>query len=133
MKPLSSPRGAEVTGIDKSGALLAIARNRLGPDVRLDQAELGARLTFEDGSFELVLASLVLHYLQDWRPTLTEFRRMLVPGGRLVMSTHHPVMDHLLDPGFELLRPTNSPTNGRRGAARSGRDIGIGPYMPWSP
>jgi hypothetical protein len=27
-----------------------------------------------------------------WEPTLREFRRVLVPRGRLVMSTHHPFM-----------------------------------------
>jgi SAM-dependent methyltransferase len=92
-------KGAEVTGIDKSVALLAIARNRLGPDVRLEQADLNAGLAFEDGLFDLVLASLVMHYLQDWRPVLIEFRRVLAPGGRLVMSTHHPFMDHVLAQG----------------------------------
>jgi SAM-dependent methyltransferase len=92
-------KGAQVTGIDKSPALVAIAKNRLGPHVRLEQADLNARLAFEDGSFELVIASLVMHYLQDWYPALTEFRRVLVPGGRVVMSTHHPFMDHVLAQG----------------------------------
>jgi SAM-dependent methyltransferase len=40
-----------------------------------------------------VLSSLVMHYLADWEPTLREFRRVLAPCGRLVLSTHHPFMD----------------------------------------
>jgi len=86
--------GAAVTGIDLSASLLEIAARRLGPAVALRQADLGEPLPFADGSFDLVVASLVLHYLEDWVPALSEFHRLLVPGGRLVISTHHPFMDH---------------------------------------
>lgn len=87
-------RGARVTGLDGSTGLLDVARQRLGPDVALHHGDLADPLPFEDGSFDVVLASLVLHYLHDWHPTLSEFHRVLVPGGRFVMSTHHPVADH---------------------------------------
>jgi SAM-dependent methyltransferase len=87
-------RGAQVTGVDASAGMLAIARDRLGPSVPLHHTDLADPLPFEDGSFDLVLAALVLHYLQDWGPPLREFHRVLVPGGRLVVSTHHPFMDH---------------------------------------
>jgi ubiquinone/menaquinone biosynthesis C-methylase UbiE len=83
-----------VTGLDKSSGLLAIARQRLGPDVALHEADLSEPLCFQAGCFDLILASLVLNYLDDWRPTLREFHRVLRPGGRLVVSTHHPFMDH---------------------------------------
>src|SRR5438105_196562 len=88
--------GAKVTGIDKSQALLALARERLGPEVSLIRADLQTPLGFADGSFDIVLASLVMHYLRDWQPILTEFNRILTSGGRLVMSTHHPFIDYLL-------------------------------------
>ncbi len=84
--------GAQVTGLDSSAGMLAIAADRLGPDVPLHHVDLAEPLPFADGSFDVVLASLVMHYLQDWVPTLAEFRRVLVPGGRLVFSTHHPSM-----------------------------------------
>jgi SAM-dependent methyltransferase len=92
-------RGAAVTGVDLSAGLLDIARARLGPDVQLRQADLAQRLPFADASFDAVLASLVMHYLPDWQPTLAEFRRVLRPEGRLVISTHHPFMDHRLAEG----------------------------------
>jgi SAM-dependent methyltransferase len=92
-------RGASVTGLDKSAGLLAIARQRLGTDVPLHEADLADPLPFASASFDAVLASLVMHYLQDWDPLLAEFRRVLVPGGRLVISTHHPFMDHPLAGG----------------------------------
>lgn len=91
--------GATVTGMDLSTGLLQLARARLGPDVQLRQADLALRLPFDDAGFDAILASLVMHYLPDWQPTLAEFRRVLRPGGRLVISTHHPFMDHRIAEG----------------------------------
>jgi SAM-dependent methyltransferase len=93
-------RGAAVTGIDLSRALLAIARERLGPGVPLHQADLTQPLDFPDGSFDLIVSSLVMHYLEDWEPTLRELRRVLTTDGRLVFSTHHPFAD-LRDSGID--------------------------------
>jgi SAM-dependent methyltransferase len=47
----------------------------------------------EDEAFDLVVASLVLHYVRDWKGVLGEFRRVLKHDGRIVVSTHHPAMD----------------------------------------
>ena len=44
-----------------------------------------------DAGIDLVVASLVLHYVKDWRPPLAELHRCLVPGGALVFSIHHPI------------------------------------------
>ncbi|MET8031909.1 class I SAM-dependent methyltransferase [Streptomyces sp. NPDC005345] len=91
--PLSAAlrdRGAVVTGIDVSAAMLALARRPLGDDVALHVADVSERLPFADGSFDDVVASLVLHYLEDWGPALGELRRVLRPGGRLIASVEHP-------------------------------------------
>ncbi|MEU6064183.1 class I SAM-dependent methyltransferase [Streptomyces sp. NPDC047082] len=91
--PLSAAlrdRGAIVTGIDASAGMLALARRRLGDDVALHMVDLSDRLPFADGAFDDVVASLVLHYLEDWGPTLAELRRVLRPGGRLIASVDHP-------------------------------------------
>jgi SAM-dependent methyltransferase len=87
-------RGALVTAVDASLAMVALASGRLGDRAKALRADLGEPLPFEDGSFDAVLCSLVLHYLRDWEPALRELHRVLVPGGRLVISTHHPFMDH---------------------------------------
>ncbi|MEV5576412.1 class I SAM-dependent methyltransferase [Spirillospora sp. NPDC052269] len=83
-------RGADVTGIDVSAGMLALAKRRLGEDVDLHMVDLNDRLPFADGAFDDVVASLVLHYLEDWGPALGELRRVLKPGGRLIASVDHP-------------------------------------------
>ena len=93
--------GAIVTGIDESSGMLALARERLGGDAALLEADLAMPLPFADGAFDRVLAALVLHYIEDWSQPLREFRRVLVPGGKLVISTHHPFCDHLLAGGHD--------------------------------
>jgi SAM-dependent methyltransferase len=93
-------RGATVTGVDSSSAMVAMASRRL-PDAHFLQADLSMPLPFGTASFEVVLASLVMHYLRDWGPTLHELHRVLAPGGRLVISTHHPFMDHALNDGSD--------------------------------
>ncbi|WP_240529615.1 class I SAM-dependent methyltransferase [Streptomyces mangrovisoli] len=107
--PLSAAlrdRGAQVTGIDASAGMLALARRRLGDDVALHLADLRERLPFEDGAFDDVLASLVLHYLEDWGPALAEVRRVLGPGGRLIASVDHPFVAYT----FREPRPDYSAT-----------------------
>lgn len=70
--------------------MLALARRRLGDDADLHVVDLSDPLPFADGAFDDVVASLVLHYLEDWGPTLAELRRVLRPGGRLIASVDHP-------------------------------------------
>ncbi|MEV6640802.1 methyltransferase domain-containing protein [Amycolatopsis sp. NPDC051371] len=88
-------RGAAVTGIDQSAGMLEHARRRLGAGADLRVADLADPLPFADAAFDDVVASLVLHYLRDWQPTLAEIRRVLKPGGRLIASVNHPFMVNL--------------------------------------
>ena len=86
---------AIVTGIDKSAGMLELARRRLGDGADLQVAELGSPLPFPDDTFDDVTASLVLHYLEDWGPALAELRRVVKPGGRLIVSVNHPFAENL--------------------------------------
>jgi SAM-dependent methyltransferase len=109
--PLSAAlrdRGADVTGVDASAGMVALARRRLGEDVDLRVADLGDPLPFADGAFDDVVASLVLHYLEDWGPTLAEMRRVLRPGGRLIASVQHPFTDYAIqDPRPDYFATTS--------------------------
>jgi SAM-dependent methyltransferase len=88
--------GAIVTGFDSSTGMLELARRRLGADADLQVADLGSPLPFPDGAFDDVIASLVLHYLEDWTAPLAELRRVLTPGGRLIVSVDHPFAINLM-------------------------------------
>ena len=90
-------RGGNVTGIDSSVRLLEVARRRLGVDADLHLADLSRPLPFADATFDDVIASLVMHYLPDWGPTLLELRRVLTPGGRLIMSIYHPTTAYCIE------------------------------------
>ena len=97
--PLSAAlrdRGAVVTGLDSSAGMLELARRRLGPGVDLRLTDLGSPLPFGDGAFDDVVAALVLHYFQDWTAPLAELRRVLKPGGRLIVSVDHPFAVNLM-------------------------------------
>lgn len=101
-------RGALLTGIDASARMLALARRRLGDDMALHLADLNDRLPFPDGAFDDVVASLVLHYLEDWGPTLAEMRRVLRTGGRLIASVDHPFVAYTIrDPRPDYFATTS--------------------------
>lgn len=91
-------RGAFVAGFDSSAGMLALARQRLGDGVVLERAELGGPLPFADAEFDDVVASLVMHYLEDWTTALAELRRVLKPGGRLIVSVNHPFVSQMAAP-----------------------------------
>jgi SAM-dependent methyltransferase len=86
--------GATVLALDASPKMVALARHRLAGRAEIREADLARPLTFLDsGSFDLVLSALVLEYIRDWRATLSEFHRLLRPGGQLVISVTHPFFD----------------------------------------
>lgn len=85
--------GYRVTGADRSPVLLEEARRRSGGAewpkwVQADHREL----PFADGSFDCVLnlfSSLGYRGEDGDRATLAQFRRVLRPGGALVIETQH--------------------------------------------
>ncbi|MGQ0576862.1 MAG: class I SAM-dependent methyltransferase [Pseudonocardia sp.] len=80
----------EVVGLDPDDRVLARARGkaaRAGVTVRFDQG-YAQELPYPDGSYDRVLSSLMLHHLGRGAKTgmLDEVRRVLAPGGQLVLA-----------------------------------------------
>jgi ubiquinone/menaquinone biosynthesis C-methylase UbiE len=87
-------RGANVVGLDLNETLIECARGRSSGEVQFHVADISQPMPFlESESFDLVTASLMLHYLDDWSTPLREFRRVLKQDGALLVSTHHPMQD----------------------------------------
>ncbi|MFD2416430.1 class I SAM-dependent methyltransferase [Amycolatopsis pigmentata] len=91
-------RGAIVAGFDRSAKMVELARQRLGTDTDLRVGDIAGPLPYPDGAFDDVVVALVLHYLKDWTTPLAELRRVLKPGGRLIVAVNHPFVYKLMYP-----------------------------------
>jgi SAM-dependent methyltransferase len=78
--------GAVAIGVEVAESALERARAR-HPDCDFRLVPLDGPLPFEDGSFELVWASEVIEHVTDTARWLSEVRRVLVPRGRLLVTT----------------------------------------------
>ena len=84
------PADVRLTGVDLSPEMLALAKDRsveLGREVELLEADAEA-LPFPDASFDTVVCTLSLCAIPDERAAIAEMRRVLRPGGRLLLLDH---------------------------------------------
>jgi len=81
-----APFVARVIGVDRSAAMLQAATRRLEgtENVELRRGELEA-LPIRDEELDVAVLALVLHYVVEPADVLAEVRRVLAPGGRLVV------------------------------------------------
>jgi ubiquinone/menaquinone biosynthesis C-methylase UbiE/DNA-binding transcriptional ArsR family regulator len=106
-----APFVRQVVGVDESADMLAaaearLARSRLASRVELRPGRLEA-LPLDDGSLDVALFMLVLHYVARPERALAEARRALRPGGRVLIvdmarhgrSEYREQMGHLWE-GF---------------------------------
>lgn len=86
----SYPSDVRLTGMDLSPAMLAVARTRaieLGREIDLREGDAQA-MPFAGASFDTVVCTLSLCAIPDNRAAIAEMRRVLRPGGRLVLLDH---------------------------------------------
>jgi len=85
-------RGArDVIGVDISERMLEEAR-RLTSDPGIVYVRAGLEnFEAEAGSFDLVVASLALHYIADYPALVRRVALWLAPGGRFAFSVEHPI------------------------------------------
>jgi ubiquinone/menaquinone biosynthesis C-methylase UbiE len=96
--------GIVVVASDQSAHMAGLAAARGLPSVQADVIAL----PFADGSFDLVIANWMLYHVADIPAALSQIRRLLRPGGRLLATTKSA--DHLREvwdlvghPGFAEL------------------------------
>jgi SAM-dependent methyltransferase len=77
-----------VVGTDISPGLIEIAKQSY-PELEFFVMDM-ERLDFAQESFDIVYGSLVMHYVDDWKPTLDSVYGVLKSNGRFLFSTHHP-------------------------------------------
>jgi ubiquinone/menaquinone biosynthesis C-methylase UbiE len=78
--------GAKATGADVAEAALNRARER-HPGLQFVRVPFDGPLPFEDCSFDLVWAGEVIEHVADTAQWLSEVRRVLAPGGGLLVTT----------------------------------------------
>jgi ubiquinone/menaquinone biosynthesis C-methylase UbiE len=86
-------RGARVTGIDGSARLIEVARERAraeGVAVTYACRNANALDAIAAASHDVVLAAMSLMNVEDYPGAVQEVRRVLAPGGELLISITHP-------------------------------------------
>lgn len=90
---LAARKGAQVTGIDVSPGMLAVAHRKvvaggLGEKIELHEMGIAGMARFQDSTFDLVTATLVFSELSREEQTyaLGEAYRVLKPAGNLLIA-----------------------------------------------
>ena len=135
-----------VVGLDLAGGVLMTARRRLDAEdltVELLEHDAGDLDRFPSGSFDRVMINYALHHVPDIDRCLAGVRRVLRPGGRLLVSTDSVESmaelyalhaEALLDAGYpgQVLRTQKSrfalDTAGREALGRHFPNVRLVPY-----
>ena len=88
----AADKGAvQVVGIDGSEKMLNAAAER-NPSPKIIYKKMPAELiNFPGQSFDIVISSLVLHYIENIPALFNKLSQVLVSGGEFVFSAEHPV------------------------------------------
>lgn len=76
---------ALLSGVDPVSEMLAVARERVPAEVELREG-WAEQLPFAEEQFDVVVSCNMFHYIQRPVDALREMRRVLRPGGRLIVT-----------------------------------------------
>ena len=125
--------GCEVTGIDFSSGMLQKANKKLyKAKVPVTLIEMDAqKMSFDDASFDTVIATCVFCSVPDPAQGLKEVKRVCKPGGKIILLEHvrseNPILGWLMD----ILNPIALHmigSNINRQTVKNMQNAGIGSY-----
>lgn len=96
--------GKRVAAVDCNEGMLAQARKKAaarGLPIDFRQEDLH-QLSFDDGSFDLVVCALTLAHIENLAKPCAEMMRVLRPGGHLIVTDLHPFVQAEFGPDFEM-------------------------------
>jgi SAM-dependent methyltransferase len=91
MRAMLDAGAARVAGIESDPEIARFARTNAAAGLEIVEADAESPFPSGwDGEFDVVVASLMLHYLPRWDAVLENIHRTLRPRGRLLFSVNHP-------------------------------------------
>ena len=101
--PWLADRAGKVIGLDFSEHMLAIARSAVHSSrVEFFQQDLRDPWPVDGAAADLVFFNLVLEHIEDLAPVFAEARRVLAPGGHVLLTEYHP--DRVRRGGTAIIR-----------------------------
>jgi ubiquinone/menaquinone biosynthesis C-methylase UbiE len=103
-----------LTGVDLNPEMLTLAVQRAGARGRALHAVVGdaMRLPFASASFDSLVCTFALCEVPDVEATLSEFVRVLRPGGRLLLADHVIATSAIVRWGQRILEAITIPASG---------------------
>lgn len=88
-------KAEKVIGIDSSVELINDAKSAKNlSNTEYYTADLLESIDLPDFHFDIILSSMVFHYLGNVENAVVEFKRMLKPNGRVVIAIQHPIYQY---------------------------------------
>lgn len=85
-------QGAQsVVGVDISQKMLQMAKEKTCFENVKYICSAMEDLNFEKSSFDIVLSSLALHYIEEYETLIKNINKFLSPKGRFIFSVEHPI------------------------------------------
>lgn len=109
------PQDARLVATDLSEDMIAIGREHVGGDPRLEWHPADAQaLPFPDASFDAVVCQFGVMFFPDKALAMREAKRVLKPSGTLLLNAWDGIAQNgfarLMDETLAVLFPTNTPT-----------------------
>jgi SAM-dependent methyltransferase len=124
-------RGATVVGVDRAQDMVDAARARHHADVEAGRISVHAgevqALPLEDGAVDRILTVNTVYFWPDLSPALAELRRVLAPGGRVVIGIRDGAVMERVDPAVFTVRPPAEITAALASAGFAGAEVHSAP------